>query len=173
MSLDKISVVRSSLLDVEVDAIVNAANVMMRGGGGIDGRIHMAAGMKMLWELCKVAPRGCKTGEVVATPGFKLKQPWVIHTPGPVWKGGSKGEPELLANCYRNSMIKAGEIGVKSIGFCSISTGVYGYPLEQAAPIAIEAVVSQIHLVDEVVFAMFGEREFEVFSAELERHRRS
>ena len=97
MGIEKISVVRSSLLDIDSEVIVNAANTLMRGGGGIDGRIHMNAGFKMLLELCRVAPRGCKTGEVVLTPGFKLKQKWVIHTPGPIWKGGTKNEAELLA----------------------------------------------------------------------------
>ena len=168
MGIEKISVVRSSLLDIDSEVIVNAANTLMRGGGGIDGRIHMNAGFKMLLELCRVAPRGCKTGEVVLTPGFKLKQKWVIHTPGPIWKGGTKNEAELLANCYRNAILKAKEIEAKSIAFCSISTGIYGYPLELAAPIAIDAVVPHTDGFDKVIFAMYGAQEYEIFNNSLE-----
>ena len=122
MHLSNISVVRGSLLDQSVDVIVNAANTLMRGGGGIDGIIHQRAGFRMLLELQRVAKHGCETGEVVITPGFDLPQKWVIHTPGPIWRGGAENEDELLASCYSNSMLKAVEVGAESIGFCSIST---------------------------------------------------
>ena len=158
-----ISVVRGSLLDLDTDVIVNAANTLMRGGGAIDGLIHQRAGFKMLQELQRVAPRGCEVGDVVITSGYDLPQKWVIHTPGPIWRGGSTGEHELLAKCYRNSMLKANEVGAKSIGFCSISTGVYGFPIEEAAPVAIDAVLPHANLFDRVIFAMYGDKEFEVF----------
>lgn len=163
MNTPNISVVRGSLLDQDVEAIVNAANTLMRGGGAIDGLIHQRAGFKMLLELQRVAPRGCEVGEVVVTPGFELSQPWVIHTPGPIWRGGNASENELLANCYRNSMLKAMEIGAKSIAFCSISTGVYGFPIERAAPIAFNAISPLADQFERVVFAMFGSQEFDVF----------
>lgn len=164
-----VSVVRSSLLDIDADVIVNAANTLMRGGGGIDGMVHQRAGYKMLLELQRVAPKGCQTGEVIVTSGFDLPQKWVIHTPGPIWRGGAEGEAELLARCYRNSMLKGQELGAKSIGFCSISTGVYGFPIELAAPIALEAVLPLAEAFERVVFAMFGAHEFEVFNNSLKR----
>ena len=167
MGIEKISVVRASLLDVDADVIVNAANTLMRGGGAIDGLIHQRAGFKMLLELQRVAPRGCETGEVVVTPGFDLPQKWVIHTPGPIWRGGNDGEAELLASCYRNSMLKAIEIGAESIAFCSISTGVYGFPIAQAAPIAIDAVLPHADQMERIVFAMYAAKEFEVFQEAL------
>lgn len=163
MSIDKLSVIRSSLLDADADVIVNAANSLMRGGGAIDGLIHQRAGHKMLLELQRVAPRGCEIGEVVLTPGFDLKHKWVIHTPGPIWRGGNDGEPELLAKCYRNAMLKAREVDARTIAFCSISTGVYGFPIERAAPIAFDAVLSHAEAFEKVIFAMYGAHEFEVF----------
>ena len=163
MSLFNMTVVRGSLLDQNVDVIVNAANTLMRGGGAIDGLIHQRAGFKMLLELQRVAPRGCEMGEVVVTPGFELPHQWVIHTPGPIWRGGNANEDELLANCYRNSMLKAQEIGAKSIAFCSISTGVYGFPIDRAAPIAISTIAPLADQFERVVFAMFGAQEFDVF----------
>lgn len=169
MKFSNVSVVRGSLLDTDVEAIVNAANTLMRGGGGIDGMIHQRAGQRMLWELQRVAPRGCESGEVVVTPGFDLPHKWVLHTPGPIWRGGDQGEPEILARCYQNSMAQALSLGARSIGLCSISTGVYGYPLELAAPIAIQSVLPLGDQFEKVVFAMYGEREFSVFHECLER----
>ena len=163
MLAPNLSVVRGSLLDVEADVIVNAANTLVRGGGGIDGLVHQRAGFKMLLELQRVAKHGCETGQVVITPGFDLPQKWVIHTPGPIWRGGDNQEDEMLANCYANSMLKAVEVGAKSIGFCSISTGVYGFPIERAAPIALSAVGPYVDQFESVTFAMFGIQEFEVF----------
>jgi O-acetyl-ADP-ribose deacetylase (regulator of RNase III) len=170
MAPANITVVRGSLVDQNVDAIVNAANTLMRGGGGIDGLIHQRAGFKMLLELQRVAPRGCETGEVVVTPGFDLPQQWVIHTPGPIWRGGKENEDELLANSYRNSMVKAIELNVKSIAFCSISTGVYGFPIERAAPIALDSIMAHADQLESITFAMFGAAEYETFRDALNRH---
>jgi O-acetyl-ADP-ribose deacetylase (regulator of RNase III) len=168
-----IEVVRGSVTDQDVDAIVNAANTGMRGGGGIDGRIHRAAGPSMMEELIRVAPHGAKTGTVVTTGGHNLKQKFVFHTPGPVWNGGKKGEPELLASCYRSCIEEADRRGLESIGYCSISTGVYGYPIDLAAPLAVKAVVEFLNAqpqtsIRRVVFAMYGADEFDVFSRALE-----
>lgn len=173
-----ITVVRGSVLEQDVDAIVNAANTAMRGGGGVDGAIHRAAGPGLLQELFRVAPNGAPTGTVVVTHGHNLKQPWILHTPGPVWRGGTHGEPELLASCYRACLDAAHEKGLRSVAFCSISTGVYGYPLEQAAPIALGTVRDwlQAHpdtTLERIVFAMFGEREYEVFSETLRAMQRA
>ncbi|MBI1331296.1 MAG: macro domain-containing protein [Armatimonadetes bacterium] len=158
-----IAVVRQSLLDLDAEAIVNAANTLMRGGGGIDGLIHQRAGHKLLLELQRVAPRRCEVGQVVITPGFELKQKWILHVPGPIWRGGSHGEADQLGACYRNAVEKAAEIGVQSVGFCSISTGVYGFPIELAAPIALREVAPFADRFEAVTFAMFGASEFEVF----------
>lgn len=119
----------------EVDIIVNAANSSLLGGGGVDGAIHRAAGPELL-EACRKL-RGCPTGEARITPGFNLKARWVIHTVGPVWQGGAAGEPELLARCYRNSLMLAGQHQARSIAFPCISTGVYRFPMAKAAAIAI------------------------------------
>lgn len=171
MDIANIVVVRASLLETKADVIVNAANTLMRGGGGIDGRIHQRAGQRMLWELQRVAPRGCEVGEVVVTPGFDLPHRWVIHTPGPIWRGGSQGEADSLARCYTNCMQKGIDLGAKTIAFCSISTGVYGYPLELAAPIAFESVLPYAKSFESVTFAMYGLEEYETFQKTLERLR--
>lgn len=168
----EITVVRGSVLDQDVDAIVNAANTAMRGGGGVDGAIHRAAGPGLLEELIRVAPHGAPTGTAVLTRGHNLKQPYIIHTPGPVWRGGHHGEPDLLASCYRSCLETAERQGLQSLAFCSISTGVYGYPLEQAAPLALGVVRDYLRAhpntsIRRVVFAMFGEKEYEVFSQAL------
>jgi O-acetyl-ADP-ribose deacetylase (regulator of RNase III) len=166
-----IEVVHGSVLDQDVQAIVNAANTMMRGGGGIDGAIHTAAGPELLQELRKVAPNGAPTGTAVATPAFRLKHRWIIHTPGPVWRGGAAGEHALLASSYRSSLEAASSLGAKSIGFCSISTGIYGFPIEEAAPLAIttatEFLTEAEHQLERVVFAMYSMREYEAFEAAL------
>ena len=168
----EILVVRGSLLDQNVDAIVNAANTAMRGGGGIDGAIHRAAGPSLLLDLERVAPHGAKTGSVVVTSGHRLRQRYIFHTPGPIWSGGGKGERELLASCYRGCLEEAERLGVARLGFCSISTGVYRFPLEEAAPIALGTVATHLreHPATElrrIIFAMFGAREHEVFEATL------
>lgn len=120
----------------EVDAIVNAANTALAGGGGVDGAIHRAAGAAELQDACRKLG-GCETGDAKATPGFALPARWIIHTVGPVWGGGARGEADLLAGCYRRCIEVADELGARTVAFPAISTGVYGYPREQAASIAV------------------------------------
>jgi len=168
-----VEVVRGSVAEQDADAIVNAANTSMRGGGGIDGVIHRAAGKELMKELQRVAPHGAKTGDVVVTGAHNLPQEFILHTPGPVWNGGLKNEKELLARCYRSCMKAADDRGLESVAFCSISTGVYRFPIEQAAPLAVETVVTFLQEHPEtslrrVVFAMFGDREYAEFSSALE-----
>lgn len=163
-----IEIVSGSVLEQDVDAVVNAANTAMRGGSGIDGVIHKAAGRGLLAELEKVAPNGAKTGAAVLTKGHSLSQPYVIHTAGPVWKGGGAKEAEKLAMCYRSCLEKADAKGLTSIAFCSISTGIYGYPLAQAAPLALSTVTEYLNAHPEtaltrVVFALFQKPELLAF----------
>lgn len=146
-----------------MDAIVNAANNSLLGGGGVDGAIHWAAGPKLLAECRQL--KGCGTGEAKITRGYNLPAQWVIHTVGPVWQGGNQGEPELLAHCYQNSLALAVEYGIKVIAFPSISTGAYGFPVEQAARIAIGEIKSFLanHPALEVLMVCFGNQVYQQY----------
>jgi O-acetyl-ADP-ribose deacetylase (regulator of RNase III) len=152
MHLDTIT---ADITTLEVDAIVNAANSSLLGGGGVDGAIHRAAGPELL-EAC-LALGGCETGDAKTTPGFALPASWVIHTVGPVWSGGSEGEADLLASCYRRSIEEAERVGARSVAFPAISTGVYGYPREAAARIAVETLSGLRSTVDSVTLVGFDE----------------
>src|SRR5262245_49230778 len=132
----RLSLVRGDITQQDVDAIINAANSSLLGGGGVDGAIHRAAGPELV-EYCRQL-RGCETGSAKATPGFELRARWVIHTVGPVWRGGGFREAELLASCYRSSLARADELGARSLAFPAISTGIFGYPIEAASRIAVE-----------------------------------
>lgn len=165
----KIRIVQGDITKLAVDAIVNAANEMMLGGGGVDGAIHDAAGEELL-KACRKVPEvrpyvRCPTGEARITPGFRLPAKFVIHTVGPVYRDGQHGEPERLAACYRNSLALAAENDCKSIAFPCISTGVYGYPIEEAAKIAVREVRTflESHPDLEVVFCCFSGRDKRVY----------
>ena len=150
------------ITELDVDAIVNAANSSLLGGGGVDGAIHRAAGPDLL-EHCR-SLGGCETGQAKITPGFDLAARWVIHTVGPVWRGGGHGEPELLASCYRESLARADEVGAPTVAFPAISTGVYGYPIEAAAAIAVETVHSTPTDVTGVTFVSFNQATFDAYA---------
>jgi O-acetyl-ADP-ribose deacetylase (regulator of RNase III) len=149
----------------EVDAIVNAANNALAGGGGVDGAIHRAAGYEQLQAACRLLG-GCETGDAKATPGFALHARWIIHTVGPIWRGGGSGEAELLESCYRRCVQVAVELGAASVAFPAISTGVFGYPREPAARVAVETlrsfepagageVLARLVAFDEETFAVY------------------
>ncbi|MHA1299712.1 MAG: O-acetyl-ADP-ribose deacetylase [Candidatus Helarchaeota archaeon] len=166
----KIRFIKGDITVQEVDAIVNAANSGLLGGGGVDGAIHRRAGPK-LREECKLIretkwPKGLPTGKAVITKGYELKAKHVIHTVGPVWHGGKSGEPELLADCYRNSLKLAISNGLKTIAFPAISTGVYGYPIWNASLIAIKTVKEFLEKeqgLDEVIFVQFSQRDQNIY----------
>ncbi|MFP5317441.1 MAG: O-acetyl-ADP-ribose deacetylase [Acidimicrobiia bacterium] len=151
----RIEAVQRDLTKETVDAIVNAANRSLLGGSGVDGAIHRAAGPELL-EACR-ALGGCETGDAKATPGFALPARWVIHTVGPVYRGGRSGEADLLASCYRRCLEVADEVGARSVAFPAISTGVYGYPKAEAAEIAVEMLLNAATLVELVRLVAFDE----------------
>lgn len=170
--MTELLLVRGSVIDQDVEAIVNAASIGMRGGGGLDGAVHHAAGPALLEELLEKVPSGSPPGSVVVTAGHASGFKAILHTPGPVWKGGSRGEPDTLAACYRNCLIAAHDLGIVSIAVPSISTGIYGYPLDRAAPLAVKTVQDWITANEEtalkkIIFAMFGGEEYVQFKKAL------
>jgi O-acetyl-ADP-ribose deacetylase (regulator of RNase III) len=150
----KIEVQQADITKLAVDAIVNAANTTLLGGGGVDGAIHRAAGRELMEECRRIG--GCPTGQARITRGYRLPAKYVIHTVGPIWRGGGHGERELLAACYRNSLDLAVGNGVRSIAFPAISCGAYGFPIDEAADIAVREVARDDRL-DLVIFACFGD----------------
>ena len=162
--MKRLSIVKGDIVKMKTDAIVNAANTSLLGGGGVDGAIHRAAGPELLAE-CETL-NGCRTGEAKITNGYKLKAKYVIHTPGPIWRGGKWGEAELLANCYRNCLALAKENGVKTIAFPSISTGVYRFPVDQAAKIAVGEILhglEQDEAIEQLTIVCFDDKTKEVY----------
>ncbi|WP_447556072.1 O-acetyl-ADP-ribose deacetylase [Vreelandella sp. EE22] len=166
----KIKALQADITTLEVDAIVNAANQSLLGGGGVDGAIHRAAGRELLAACQKL--NGCATGDAKLTEGFKLPARYVIHTVGPVWHGGERGEAEKLAGCYRRSLALAESVGARSIAFPSISTGVYRFPIEKATEIAVttvEEVLREGASIESVTFCCFSADDLAVYQARLTR----
>lgn len=161
---DRIEVIDADITRQHVDAIVNAANSSLLGGGGVDGAIHRAAGPRLLAE-CRTLG-GCPTGQAKITRGYNLSAKHVIHTVGPIWRGGNSSEDQLLESCYQNSLKLAVEHGIKTLAFPSISTGVYGFPIERASRIAaktVKAFLEDEESIEKVVFVCFGQHDYQVY----------
>lgn len=167
---DRIAVVEGDITKLAVDAIVNAANETLLGGGGVDGAIHRAAGPRLLAE-CR-GLNGCPTGQAKITQGYQLPAKHVIHTPGPVWGGGRRGEAELLAGCYRNCLALVAQHALKTVAFPAISTGIYRFPLEQATEIAVteaKLFLERNDTVEKVFFVCFGKVTYDCYIATVKR----
>lgn len=165
---DRIEIVEGDITKQQVDAIVNAANPSLLGGGGVDGAIHRAGGPELLEECRKLG--GCKTGEAKITKGYRLPAKWVIHTVGPVWRGGAHDEDNLLASCYRSCFALAEQYGIRTIAFPSISTGAYGFPMERAARIAVHETIRFLRTnrtIEKVYLVCFGKAALEIHQAAL------
>jgi O-acetyl-ADP-ribose deacetylase (regulator of RNase III) len=167
--MKRVEVIQGDITKMEVDAIVNAANSTLMGGGGVDGAIHRAGGPKILEECMIIRNKqgGCATGEAVLTGGGNLKARYVIHTVGPVWAGGNKNEEQLLSNAYRNSLQLAVDHAIRSVAFPNISTGVYGFPKDRAARIALQSVNDFLQSdasVNRVIFCCFDEENYKIYS---------
>lgn len=177
-STPQTTAIKGDITKIKADAIVNAANSSLMGGGGVDGAIHRAGGPAILAQCKQIVARqgGCKTGEAVITTAGNLPAKFVIHTVGPVWHGGKNGEAHKLADCYKNSLQLAVENGCKTIAFPAISTGVYGYPKEEAARIAVTAVMDFLKRsteIEEVFFVCFDAGSFQVAKSEISRQQES
>jgi O-acetyl-ADP-ribose deacetylase len=163
-----IRAIRGDITTLAIGAVVNAANSTLMGGGGVDGAIHHAAGPELLEECKRLG--GCPTGEARLTRGYRLPARWIIHTVGPVWKGGTHGEPELLAACYRNSLRLAADTQLRSVAFPAISTGAYAYPLKLATAVAVASVrefLAKYDDFEEIVFCCYSGEDFETYEREL------
>ncbi|MFX0174179.1 MAG: O-acetyl-ADP-ribose deacetylase [Candidatus Hodarchaeota archaeon] len=164
-----IRLIQGDITQEKTDVIVNAANTSLRGGGGVDGAIHKAGGPSLLQECIEKYPDGCKTGEARITTAGLMDAKWVIHTPGPIWRGGRQNEDDFLTKCYYNSLLLAAEYGAKSIAFPSISTGVYRFPIERASRIALTTVIENLSStsIEEVHFVLFSSSDYQTYEKNL------